>query len=475
MIVRRFLLWARTASAADRADGIAALSRAYLYSDLGDAERHDALTAFAAALDDPSPLVRRAMADAFGGSPDAPRHIVTALAGDQPDIAALVLGRSPLFCDWDLVDAAATGCAAIRQAIAGRPLVSSAVAAALVEVGDAGVAAALAANPGAVFAETTFLRVIARFGEDGAVREALTGRRDLPVAARQALTAAAAKALSSFTIGLGWMQAERGARIAREANERATVALASSADAAALVDHLTDTDQLTPALLLRGLMSGADAFVEAALARLSGFSPQRVRALVADRRTSGFAGFYRRTGLPATLEPVLRNALAARRSMAGAAEGGLDLALIRATIARCEAERVEGRAMTALRRLEAEAAREAAVQAADRLADQAALATVLAHAPEMILLPAIADGFADETGQPDEDVLMLEDPVEVGDAPVPIDLDAFARALEPDASELLPALPPEVPEVLLPMDAPVDGDAYAAFEIRIDPDERRVA
>ena len=63
-------------------------------------------------LDDPSPLVRRALADALAASQSAPPAIVIALAADQPQIAAPVYALSPLFVDADLVDAVATGGAA---------------------------------------------------------------------------------------------------------------------------------------------------------------------------------------------------------------------------------------------------------------------------------------------------------------------------------------------------------------------------
>ena len=59
-------------------------------------------------LDDPSPLVRRALAEALAASEEAPPSIIIALPSDQPEIAALVLERSPLLLDADLVDAVAT-------------------------------------------------------------------------------------------------------------------------------------------------------------------------------------------------------------------------------------------------------------------------------------------------------------------------------------------------------------------------------
>ena len=63
MIVRRFLEWVRTASAEERAEGASALARAFLYSDLDDADQHAAEAALTCLVEDASPLVRPALAD----------------------------------------------------------------------------------------------------------------------------------------------------------------------------------------------------------------------------------------------------------------------------------------------------------------------------------------------------------------------------------------------------------------------------
>src|ERR671939_636601 len=91
MIVRHFLQWVRTAPAAHRADATSALARAYLHSDLSSDDRNAAEGAMVMLLDDPSPLVRHALADTLGSSRDAPATVVHALINDQPDIAAIVL------------------------------------------------------------------------------------------------------------------------------------------------------------------------------------------------------------------------------------------------------------------------------------------------------------------------------------------------------------------------------------------------
>ena len=135
MIVRDFLDWVRTAPAGKRAEATSALARAYLYSDLSPDDLGAAEGAMLMLLDDPSPLVRRALADALAASPSAPPAIVLALAADHPDIAAPVLALSPLFVDADLVDAVATGTPAVQTAIASRVALPRSVAAAIAEVG----------------------------------------------------------------------------------------------------------------------------------------------------------------------------------------------------------------------------------------------------------------------------------------------------------------------------------------------------
>ncbi|MGB6656191.1 MAG: hypothetical protein WBE49_04780, partial [Methylovirgula sp.] len=113
MIVRRFLQWARTAVASERAEAAGALARTYLYADLAQDDREEMLLVLTGLLEDVSPLVRRALAENFAAAPEAPPNIILGLADDQSDVSAIVLCRSLLLSDSDLID-----CAAIGDAIA---------------------------------------------------------------------------------------------------------------------------------------------------------------------------------------------------------------------------------------------------------------------------------------------------------------------------------------------------------------------
>ena len=68
MIVRQFINWVRTAPAGERAEATRSLARAWLISDLSEDDRTAAEGALLMLLDDPSPLVRQAMAEVFARS-----------------------------------------------------------------------------------------------------------------------------------------------------------------------------------------------------------------------------------------------------------------------------------------------------------------------------------------------------------------------------------------------------------------------
>ena len=137
-IVRRFLAWAQSADAEARAEAASALARAYLHSELTAPVRAEAVLAMTALLDDPSVLVRRALAEALCHSSEAPRPLILALAADEPEVAAAVLRRSPVLTEADLVDCGANGDVVAQTALARRPNLPPGAAAALVESGATG-------------------------------------------------------------------------------------------------------------------------------------------------------------------------------------------------------------------------------------------------------------------------------------------------------------------------------------------------
>lgn len=380
MIIREFLAWTQHASASRRAEATAALAKAYLYGDLSADEAWEAKTALLALLDDPSPLVRRAMAETCAPSARTPRPLVVALACDVAEVAGPVLARSPVLTDADLVDAAALGCEAMRAVIARRHHLSHAVSGALAEVGALDTLIALADNPTARITAGRLLRMVERHGGAARLREALLARADLPPEVRHAIGLALARTLSAFVTGCGWLGPERCERMSRETGERVALEICEGSGAAAvarLVRHLRATRQLNAGLILRAVLSGRSEFALAAFADLAGLD--HAAAARAMREPEGVADLHRRAGLPEALLPAMRAALSAwQEAVSGATTSrgaGLSRTMIERAITACEAMPApEMRAVTALlTRYETEAARDEARETARAILAQAAI------------------------------------------------------------------------------------------------------
>ena len=376
MIVRQFLHWLRTAPAGERAEATSALARAYLYSDLSDNDRAAAEGAMIMLLDDPSPLVRRALAEVFAGTEHAPPTVVHALAGDQPDVSAQVLQRSPLFLVADLVEAVATGEPGRQVAIASRAHLPCSVSAAIAEVGCAEACLVLLENRDAETVPFSLDRIVERFGHLAAIRDVLLARSDLPVPTRQALVVKLSQTLADFVTACDWLGADRARRITREACEKATVALAAESpegEVRPLIHHLRESGQLTAGLILRALLSGNVRLFEEALAELAAVPLARAVGIVHDRRSASFRALYDKAGLPASIFPAFREAVEAMREDGFPIEAGgacrLKRRIIERVLTRCESATLDEiePLLTLLRRYAAEAARDEARLFCDEL------------------------------------------------------------------------------------------------------------
>ena len=328
-------------------------------------------------LDDPSPLVRRALADALAASPSAPPAIVIALAADQPQIAAPVYALSPLFIDADLVDAAASGCPgdSNRDREPRR-------AAALGGRGHrrnrhgGGLSRPRRKLRPPISRRFPIDRIVERFGHLAAIREALLLRDDIPAATRQTLVIKLSETLAGFVAERAWLDADHAQRIAREACEKATVTIAADtpeSELRPLIRHLCASGQLTAGLILRALLSGNIALFEEALVgahRHAGVA--RLRSAARPRQRWRCGRCLKRPHCRRRPFPAFKEAVEAMREGSNFEPGGptrLKRRMIERVLTRCEGADLGELAplLTLLRRFATEAAREEARLFCDEL------------------------------------------------------------------------------------------------------------
>jgi uncharacterized protein (DUF2336 family) len=381
MIVRQFISWIKTAPAGERAEATRALARAWLISDLSEDDRIAAEGALLMLLDDPSPLVRRAMAEVFAGSYEAPAAIVQALALDQPSVALPILEHSPLLIDADMVDIVASGDGATQCAIARRMNLPVSVCAAIAEVGSAAAALELIENPSAELAPFSWDRIVERHGHLAAIREAMLVLEDLPAATRVALVAKLSDTLAQFVVAKNWLSADRAERVTGEARDRSTVSIAAASrsdDMKGLIAHLRATSQLTAGLILRALLSGNLALFEAALTELSGLPRSRVASLLFDCREASLVALLRRARLPESTFAAFQAALEVVHEIgfADTASGAARLRrrMVERVLTSCESDQnAAAPLLILLRRFATESAREEARLFCEELAAEQAI------------------------------------------------------------------------------------------------------
>jgi uncharacterized protein (DUF2336 family) len=462
MLLGEFLDWIDSAPPLRRSEAARSIARSYLDKDVDPEAKGAIEAALTVLLDDNDAGVRFAIADVLGASAAAPRHVIFTLAGDRTDIAALVLARSPVFIDAELADIAAAAEGALQLAVARRPAISTAVSAAIAEAGEQAACIALLGNPGAEIARISFQRIAERFSDHAEVRTAMLARDDLPPHVRQRLVRAVSDALVGLPMVKAWVPEGRVVAFARDACDRATVAIAAETetrDLAALVEHLRVTGQLTTALLLRAVCAGNIAFFETALATLARVPASRIAKLVRAGRTGALRAAYGKAGLPAVAFAAFAAALDTWRRFAD--ENGPEdryrftLHVVDAVLARY-ADITDGEAndlAAMLRRFAADQAREAA---RDHARDGSAyLGAVTAQASSVAPKPETA---TPETG-PDREP---EVPAEVPILPMGIYLPGETRPKAGnDANSLIPSAAPGADEPT------VSAIEKAATELRV--------
>ncbi|NWJ26376.1 DUF2336 domain-containing protein [Rhizobium sp. RM] len=319
VIVQAFLRWSEKAGSSERAKAAKMLGRAYLQSEMAREQRDAAYMAMTYLLDDPSPRVRLALAEALADDADAPRAILVSLAEDQPEIACTVIARSPVLGDGDLVDLAGRGDSVTRSFIAARPELSRGVCAALAEIGDLPETIILLENAASPITPFSLRRIAERHGDNADIRDLLLQRDNLSADARHLLMERVSEALAGSALIHNFIPRSRVENILREAADSGTILIAAAVsprELPDLVEHLRLKEELTPALLVHAISSGKLEFFTAAMVNLSGLDERKVRSMLATARPHALKALFQSVGLFGDVAAVFIKATLLWRSAA---------------------------------------------------------------------------------------------------------------------------------------------------------------
>ena len=245
---------------------------------------------------DPAPRVRLVLAEAIGTVADAPVAVIAQLATDRPDIAGLVLARSPVVTQADLVDLVPRLDPRVLPVLAARATDPD-VAVLIIEMGEAEAVAELLRNPVIALGPAMLDAAAEAHGHVPAVRDLLLARDDLPIGARYALVEGLCRVLAATDLVVNVLGVNRARSVLDDAEGEALVNAAAGRDAgeiAALVDALVEAGRIDATLILRALCHGRRELFAALLTRQAGLGAARVRSILRSRRQNSLKALFER-------------------------------------------------------------------------------------------------------------------------------------------------------------------------------------
>jgi uncharacterized protein (DUF2336 family) len=223
-------------------------------------------------------------------SPNLPRSIAMALAGDEIEVARPLLERSPVLDDAGLIEIIRTNSMQYALAAAARAGLSEAVTEALVETRDRQVVARVVGNAGATFSAATLRRVVEDWRADSAIHDRLVRRPELPFELVEELVGIIGDRLEWELVRTRRIPADTARQLMRATRERATISMVSREHGDRGIERRVRERMvaggLGPEALLGYLRDGDIAAFEIGLALLSRLDATRCRRLLyhSDRR-----------------------------------------------------------------------------------------------------------------------------------------------------------------------------------------------
>lgn len=301
-------------SAAARAHVAAKVAGELRDGALSKNERVIAEEIFRAMVKDVELLVRETISKSILNIPDVSSDIARTLAMDENDSVALpVLEFSGVLTDRDLIEII-NGCQPERRlVVARRKHLSEAVSEALVERGNEDTVVTLVSNQSAEISESTFDKIVDRFGANERVQYNLVRRPALPLVVAERLVDKVSSNIKDYLVTHHELSPELASDLLLDSRERALVRLLTDGayrpDVEELVGQMAANGRLSASLILRALCTGDLTFFEAAMAHKAGIPLSNARVLIHDDGALGLQSLFRKAHMPERLFPAFRAAV----------------------------------------------------------------------------------------------------------------------------------------------------------------------
>ncbi|HVI89990.1 MAG TPA: DUF2336 domain-containing protein [Dongiaceae bacterium] len=288
-------------SAESRAAAMLRVGTAYGGGELIESERDLALAIIQTILPEIELALRCQLAESLQYTPYLDRGLALRLAKDVIDVAAPILGHSPVLTDSDLIDVISSTSPAHIRAVTQRASLSVPVTGAIIQYGDEIAVQRVAANSNAAIDADGFHRILNRFPDHARLNETLTQRPALPLAIVERLTTVVTGKVLERLIQRYGLPAQRVSSILHYSREHFLLTSMGGHLAEELRDfaeRLEENGLLSGSLVIRALAIGQFAFLLQALSVKSGIAIGNIRKLMADEGGNGQERLFLKCQLP---------------------------------------------------------------------------------------------------------------------------------------------------------------------------------
>jgi uncharacterized protein (DUF2336 family) len=223
--------------------------------------------------------IRIALAERLASDATAPHDLILLLCDDRIEVARLILARSPVLSDADLIRVIETGSDGHQIAVAARPAIGESVSAALARHACEAAVIVLLRNSDAKIDRSTFEHLSQRARKSPDLQEPLVDRNDLPRDLAQLLYVWVSGALrTALTARYPEAAQMLGPAIVEAvATFQSDESPVTGANARKLVEKLHVSGQLRASFLIRVLNQGQMELFEYAFAALLGMELETMR------------------------------------------------------------------------------------------------------------------------------------------------------------------------------------------------------
>jgi uncharacterized protein (DUF2336 family) len=280
---------------------------------LSASERQIALGIIEILVQDIEQEVRAAISTNLAACPTVPHDIAKTLASDEDGIAVPMLRVSQVLTNDDLVAIVRSGSSEKRQAIAGRPTVSSGVADALIETEDQAAVGVLLANEGAAVSEASLHKALDSVALSDTAQQVMAERPKLPPSIVQKLVKTVSGSLRSTLVARYALDPDLIEKIAETGEEQVTKSISKRVDPAAAKVTIS---------LLRTLFAADLTQFEIDIAARADVPLNDARRHL-KLGAAGLEVLYRKAALPTTLFTAFRIALDEVKALGKSHDPGL--------------------------------------------------------------------------------------------------------------------------------------------------------